>query len=408
MKGLPIATTIPVPRTMGIFTLLITILAFSAGTIRNELVLILVGTVFFITLCGCFLGVLVLAWLLNKKASSSSVRILTKQVPAGTTGTLSFELGPAYTLKKSGNKQFFRFPGILLRYEMSLATKDGRGIHHIFDPDALPEGVSVFPVPERGAYYSAYDGFIIADAPGFFYQSIPIPQDTSPRLLVSPHIVETCIPLQIRSGGTLQQQHPHFLRTDNLIDHRPYIPGDDPRRLNWKLYGHAGDLFIREGEPEPPPHSRLLILVDTQSDDTLYTPEAACRGVDMLCENALALAICCTDRGMDLSIGYTGGEIHGGTQGELAVVLAYPAALPLSGPEALPAPEDIRILILALPRASGTESALDRFLKQRRAEQGVDILFLYEGNPYEEAAEICVGIYGQKSGLTARRIRVGP
>jgi hypothetical protein len=377
---------------MGIFTLLITILAFSAGTIRSELVLMLVGTVFLLTLGACFLGVLVLSVLLSKKARTASVRILNKQVPQGGTGTLSFELGPAYSLN-GRNKRFFRFPGILLRYEMSLVTKDGRTIHHSFDPDALLQGLSVFPVPERGAYYSVYDGFIIADAPGFFYRSIPIPQDSSPRLLVSPGIAETCIPLHIHPGGTLQQQRPHFLRSDNLIDHRPYMPGDDPRRLNWKLYGHAGDLFVREGEPEPPPHSRLLILVDTQSDDALYTPQAACRGVDLLCENAMALAIGYADRGMDLSIGYTGGEIHEGSPGELAVVLAYPAALPLSGPEALPIPEDTGILILALPRSLGIESALDRFLQQRGARQGVDIVFLYEGSAYEAAAANCISSY---------------
>ncbi|MDR0721836.1 MAG: DUF58 domain-containing protein [Treponema sp.] len=399
---------IPVPRTMGIFTLLITILAFTAGSIRNELILILVGTVFLLVLCGCFLGVLGLSWFLRKKACAASVRIITKHIPAGTKGSLTFGLGPGYVLRKAGKKQFLRLPGILLRYEMSLATKDGRGIYHIFDPDFLPEGVSVFSVPERGAYYSAYDGFIIGDVPGFFYRSIPIPQDMSPRILATPKIAETSIPLQIRFGGNLQRSQPHFLRTDNLIDHRPYMPGDDPRRLNWKLYGHAGDLFVREGEPEPPPHSRLLILVDTQRDDTLYTLQAACRGVDLLCENALTLVITGTDRGMDLYIGYTGGAIHGGTQAELTLALAYPAALPLSGPEELPSPDDQSILILTLPRVAGTESALDRFLKQRNPHQGVDLVFLYEGNAYDEAAETCVSIYGQKNGVTARRIRIHP
>jgi uncharacterized protein (DUF58 family) len=402
------AGRIPMPRTMGIFTLLITILAFSAGAIRNELVLILVGTVFLLVLCGCFIAVLGLSWVLSKKARSASVSIITKQIPAGTKGSLSFGLGPGYAPKQGGKKQFFRLPGILLRYELILATKDGRGIHHIFDPDFLPEGVSTFPVPERGAYYSAYDGFIIGDAPGFFYRSIPIPQDTSPRLWATPQIVETGLSPQIRFGGTLQRSQPHFLRTDNLIDHRPYMPGDDPRRINWKLYSHAGDLFVREGEPEPPPHSRLLLLVDTQRDAALYTLQAACRGVDLLCENALALAITGTDRGMDLYIGYTGGDIHGGTQAELALALAYPAALPLSGPEELPSLEDQSTLILSLPRVAGTESALDRFLKRRNPHQGVDLVFLYEGNAYDEAAATCVTLYSQKSGVTARRIRISP
>jgi uncharacterized protein (DUF58 family) len=391
---------------MGLFTLLITILAFTAGAIRNELVLTLVGTVFLLTLGACFAAVLLLSWLLSKKARSASVRILTKTIPAGTNGTLSFALGPGYTPKKNGTKLFFRLPGILLRYEMRLITKDGRWVHHIFDPDVLLQGMSEFSVPERGAYYSGYDGFTISDAPGFFVRTIPLPQDTSPRLLATPQPVETSIPLRIRSGGILQRADPNFLRTDNLIDPRPYIPGDDPRRINWKLYGHLGDLFVREGEPEPPPHSRLLILVDTQTDHTLYTREAARRGVDLLCEHALALVIVYTDRGMDLGIGYTGGAIQGGTQAELAAVLAYPAVLPLAGPEALPYPEDQGMLILALPRAGGVESALDRLLKKRQVNQGVDILFLYEGSSRDRAAETCAGIYDHPGEVTARSIRL--
>ncbi|MDR1029329.1 MAG: DUF58 domain-containing protein [Treponema sp.] len=412
---LPLFRMIPLPQTMGLFTLLITILAFTAGSIRNELVLILVGMVFLLALSWCFVAVLGLPWLLRKKVRSSSVRILTKQMTAGTTGSLSFALGPGYIQGKAGKKQFFRFPGILLRYEMNLATKDGRCIRHIFDPDFLPQGISYFPVPERGAYYSTYHGFTIADVLGFFSLSIPLPQDTSPQVLASPKTGETNIRLQIRSRGLLQQNEPqflrtdpHFLRTDNFIDHRPYMPGDDPRRINWKLYGHAGDLFVREGEPEPPPHSRILILVDTQADDTLYTPAAACKGVDLLCENALSLAIAYTAQGLDLSIAYTGGDIHRGTQAELAIALAYPSALPLKGPEDLPSPEDEGLLILALPRALGGESALDRFLQQRNTRQGVDIVFVYEGSSRDEAAETAVGIYGQKSGDTTRCIRIDP
>jgi hypothetical protein len=400
---------------MGLFTLLITVLAFTAGSIRNELVLILMGTVFLLALSWCFVAVLGLPWLLRKKVRSSSVRILTKQMSAGTTGSLTFALGPGYIQAKPGKKQFFRFPGILLRYEMNLTTKDGRRIRHIFDPDFLPEGISYFPVPERGAYYSSYDGFTITDVLGFFSLSIPISQDTGPRLLASPKTGETTVLLQIRSRGLLQQNEPHFLRTDphflrtdNLIDHRPYMPGDDPRRINWKLYGHAGDLFVREGEPEPPPHSRILILVDTQADDTLYTPAAACKGVDLLCEQALALAIAYITQGLDLGIAYTGGGIHRGTQAELAIALAYPAALPLQGPEELPSPEDEGLLILALPRTFGEESALDRFLWQRNTHQGVDIVFLYEGSSRDEAAETGAGIYGQKSGVTTRCIRIDP
>jgi hypothetical protein len=212
-----------------------------------------------------------------------------------------------------------------------------------------------------------------------------------------------------------------FQRTDNLIDHRPYIPGDDPRRINWKLYGHGGGLFVREGEREPPPHSNLIILIDTEYDPLLYTVLAARRGIDLLCENALAAAIACTESGMDVVIGFTGGGVHGGKAKELASALARPAALCRSSAQSqeLPAaPDDRGILVLALPRTEmetrllQKPTSLDRFLHEiadnsKVNNRRVDIIFLCGGDTDDDrkrltAAAACAAIYGRRPGVSAR------
>jgi hypothetical protein len=291
--------------------------------------------------------------------------------------------------------------------------------------------MSVFPVPERGAYYGgaahgahgAPDSIIIFDALGFFQRALPAMADTGCRLLATPETVEA-FPVQAHSGGDERRNTPHFQRTDNLTDHRPYMPGDDPRRINWKLYGHAGDLFIREGEPEPPPHSKLVILVDTEFDPALYTLETARYGIDLLCENALAIAVEYSERGMAMSVGYTGGILLAGDAKELAAHLAYPAAWPLATGSAangaangaeLPAlPEERGVIILALPRIAARiaagNSALDRFLVKRDARQTVDIFFPFiiqrELQPLADAAETCARFYGQKSRVYAHAIRL--
>jgi uncharacterized protein (DUF58 family) len=43
-------------------------------------------------------------------------------------------------------------------------------------------------------------------------------------------------------------------------EHRGYVPGDDPRFLDWNAYLRLGDLLIKEFESEETP--RLLLLVD--------------------------------------------------------------------------------------------------------------------------------------------------
>jgi uncharacterized protein (DUF58 family) len=401
------------------------------------LVLTLLGAVLLAVWAYCLAAVLFLILLHRKRAASLIVRMTPEVLSAGREGAV-FRV-PARTGGIiadggfSGKDRFFRPPGILIRCALELSTKDGRRLNHVFDPDFLENGMSPFTPPGRGAYYGERDRLLICDALGLFRAVIAVPQGAGPRLLVTPRAAEQAASLAPRLGGTNRRAEPHFLRTDDLTDHRPYVPGDDPRRINWKLYGHAGDLFVREGEPEPPPHSRLVILIDTQTDPGLYASEEGRRGVDLLCENALALALDYAGRGMDVGIGFSGwdpsscgpqnGEPRCGGPAEIAAVLARPAASPVAGELPL-VPEARGVLILALPRdwtGGGAPWSLDRFLEKRDAKQTVDLLFLYSGDEepsvqakerggLEESAEACARFYGRfyggKGGVRAKSIRV--
>jgi hypothetical protein len=458
---------------MGLSVLFIMILAFTAGRLRNELALTLSGAVFSAVWCYCLIATALLALIHRGRAAGLFVRFSPRQITAGGMAE------PAFSMAGKGEKnrkKFLRLPAVLVRYFVYLNTKDGRKLLHIFDPD-FPAGSDVpaagnipggrggavpsFRVPLRGAWYSAYDELSIFDSLGFFRFSFRVPQGGEPRLLSCPRAAAEPPSLSIRPGGEEQRTEPHYRRSDNLIDHRPYIPGDDPRRINWKLYSHGGDLFVREGEPEPPPRSRLLILVDTGADTALYTRSEARDAVDMLCENALAAALVCRDRGMDVRIGFSGGGGFpgspksafpetgaGGPAGaapaepagiagtgsppekmDFDAVLACPAAvsLPESSSAApadflFPAEDggrsgggDRGLLILALPR-TGTGGALDRLLNGRDPAgapvRQIDLLFLYEDQgrrvpARKEAAKTCAGLYGQRGGVRAAALPCG-
>jgi hypothetical protein len=273
----------------------------------------------------------------------------------------------------------------------------------------------------------------IFDAFGIFDFSWPLPREEEVRVLVSPRPAEEVLNLNPRIGGREHRGGPRYRRTDDLIDHRPYIPGDDPRRINWKLYGHspASSLFVREGETEPPPQSQLLILADTEAESGLYSPRTAREGVDLLCGQLLALCLDLGGRGVDLLTGYTGGPLRGGDAAELAQAMAWPAALPLSGgpprgPGKGSAPEPLPDLpsaeqgacILALPRtvigggAAGS-SALDRFLSRLASRTpgetpSCDIIFIYTAASQREAAESCARLYGARRGIRAAAMAVRP
>ena len=423
---------------MGSFVLLVTALAFLAGWIRNELALTLLGTVFLCVLAYCFLAVFLLGVIHRRKTRPLSLVIASETVSAGTESGLLIKAGSGADPHRN---YFWRLPAILIRCELRLETKDGRVIRHYADPGV--ENYSRFPVRERGAYYEAHDKLVIFDAAGFFRLSLPVGYRAGPlttsRLFAVPRAAEELVPISLRSGGTEQRNESHYRKSDDLADHRPYIPGDDPRRINWKLYGHAplGELFVREGEPEPPPHSRLLILIDTEADRSLYTVDEGRRAVDLLCESALAAALDFSLKGMDIKIGCTqacssgtqacssgtGGKIIGAdaeggplNAAELAAALAWPAAIFQPAAASLPAGADkeISVLILALPRTTAYESALDRFLKNREGQgteaNGTDIVFVYDAEQRtgglraaepEDAARVCVNLYNRKAGIHA-------
>jgi hypothetical protein len=169
--------------------------------------------------------------------------------------------------------------------------------------------------------------------------------------------------------------------------------------------------------------------------------EAGRRGIDLLCENALACALELIGGGIDVRAGYTGmagatgvnvanGEVsqpqpqavnapvflHGGTAAEIAAIFARPAAIRWSGAPAgteLPAsPADCGILVFALPRANADSSALSRFLEQAASEDKrrfTEIIFMYEGRgrgaELDEAAAVCEAYYRRRAGVRVRLIK---
>jgi len=432
------------PRTMGVFVLLIIALSFAAGAIRREMVLTLTGAVFLAVWIYCLAMTLLLALFHRRRASRVSIRLSPEKIVTGGWTQVIFLEGR----EVSRNRTIFQLPLILVRCRVLLNTKDGRRIMHDFKPEYKTGFAQqeTFQAKKRGAYFSVYDEFAIFDILGFFRFAFHIPAESGARLIVSPHAAGEPIPVVARGGETSRQDSPPIERTDDLIDHRPYIPGDDPRRINWKLYGHGGELFIRQGEREPPPHSNITILIDTQFDSlyrmgtfTLWTwhgyagksanAESAA-AVDLLCENALAI-INSTGKDRDIQIGFTGQTEKSGNsliQAELGFFLAYPAALPVQDrrqrPEYLPhadfpqaeyppVPEERAIIILALPRLTTEPSALDRFLSNN-ANRAVELIFIYgagenESAAYEEraaAAETCAALYNKRPGVRARAIGV--
>ncbi|MDR1866670.1 MAG: DUF58 domain-containing protein [Treponema sp.] len=346
---------------LGSFLSLVAFLSIIAGMFRHEWILTMVGIILSVVIIYSISALFFLSVIHRRRFRSLSCRILN---PSGV-------CGDSVTVTLDHAAHFFCLPALIIRYEFRIQTKDKRTLFCSLNP-AFPK--SSFKVADRGAYYRLTDGVVLSDTFGILSVSFPsLDQNDHARLLISPHKGEQIPEISLQSGGsTLRAELPRT-KTDDLHEQRQYVPGDDPRKINWKLYGHSGTLFIREGAFEPPPHANIVVLVDTQADMTVFSREQALRAVDILCEQALTLIALYEER--INGIGWTGsGTLHTGTPAELAQALAYPFMIPLSEFSPLPAcPQECSVIILALPRQyeDSATSSLQQFLSTHKA----DVLF---------------------------------
>jgi hypothetical protein len=71
----------------------------------------------------------------------------------------------------------------------------------------------------------------------------------------------------INYGDTDGSSHKSMQNSTDLFDNRKYYPGDDPRRINWKIFSHIGELQIRQAERTATHYGNQNIVYMPWSDD---------------------------------------------------------------------------------------------------------------------------------------------
>src|SRR5688500_890534 len=74
-----------------------------------------------------------------------------------------------------------------------------------------------------------------------------------------------------------------------FAEHRPYVPGDDLRRVDWKVYGRSDRWYVRESEQET--NLRAMLLLDASG-----SMASGSKGVPNKWEDARARAGALVDR----------------------------------------------------------------------------------------------------------------
>nr|WP_206370907.1 DUF58 domain-containing protein [Solimonas marina] len=230
--------------------------------------------------------------------------------------------------------------------------------------------------------------------------------------MIAPELLAALAPLRLRSRyapaglGTGFHASPHRGSGLEFAEYRAYQPGDEPRRVDWKLYARSDRFFVRDAERDAQLH--VWVIVDCSA--SMGQADAAAPQRTRLAQ-AAALAACVfelatrqNDRFGLIAIGNDRVAMHGDGEGRrhrdrLGLALdalqaggAWPDAAALA-----PLPARIAPGALVLMIGDGFEPAMDglamRLAGTRRDVSFVTLLtaeerdFPFDGSPRFEDPE---------------------
>ncbi len=240
----------------GNFFFVLSLLIFVIGIIRIELATLLWGSAFLLLLLYAFAGnhiyrLIIRAFLL-KTLDAVDCKLPDRSLFPGHSGIaeIKVELPQA------------ALPGFQVRFIHSLRWHDRPSVdlETLLKPGRNTEVVEFIP-RKRGHYQSRNACLAVRDMLGFTRGLIRIRLDEQVKVYPSLLPVEEWVN-RMEQGGDEAEHLKKRQRSEEFVEIRKYFPGDDLRKINWKVFAHLGELLIRIGEETPPPESRFLVILD--------------------------------------------------------------------------------------------------------------------------------------------------
>lgn len=230
------------------------------GIARSELASLLWGGTFLCLLLFALLAGLLQRSLISRRRLSTG--------GAGGQGALEAApeprwaaLGDAVSLLVSGRLEAARIPGVRVLYAARWSWKELRSVE-LSCPLAprASEARGSAGYADRGLYRPVGARILVTDALGFFRFSLEAPKPASLTVAAQP---KASPPARLVSytEGEEPLRSDRRIRTEELLEVRRYVPGDDVRRINWKQYARWEELFLRIGEEVPPASQEVTLIL---------------------------------------------------------------------------------------------------------------------------------------------------
>jgi hypothetical protein len=153
------------------------------------------------------------------------------------------------------------FPGIFfsIKYDISENNTFHKKVSETIS-DIEPGKMIFFTSFDRhGKYILKNFKVVFQDIFGFSRYKIECNFDH--ELTVLPYFTDEIeIPYFTDEGGEQAIQNASKVSSTDFFENRKYYPGDDIRRLNWKVFAHINELHIREVEKIPPKVGEISLL----------------------------------------------------------------------------------------------------------------------------------------------------
>ncbi|MEM9424075.1 MAG: DUF58 domain-containing protein, partial [Spirochaetota bacterium] len=153
------------------------------------------------------------------------------------------------------------FLGIQVYWELRLRdAQSGRQIHLRYRLRSGPNSIR-FPLTEsapwlqaqfrHGLYRGQNQCFYLRDCFGLLHLRYRVKENAELAILSPASLRENEEALSTNTSQDPLSSTIHKFAQEGLGDQRPYHPGDDPRRINWKLYSRFNELHVRIPEERP-------------------------------------------------------------------------------------------------------------------------------------------------------------
>jgi uncharacterized protein (DUF58 family) len=189
----------------------------------------------------------------------------------------------------------FFIPGfsLTLRLVFSFPARKPIRISQTLAPGKNKASFSI-ATEHRGIYRLRDAVFAVEDLLGFTESGVESELEEYVKVFPSPLDKETVLSRIASDESTDTMKKKRI--SDELLEVKKYYPGDDIRRLNWKVFAHTGELFVRKGEETPPPDVKLLFIIDPALPESLPDGIRA-DYLDSLIESSATLALAALDAG---------------------------------------------------------------------------------------------------------------